>query len=73
MPKLKEVGDKCIQDREYNLSAKAYKLANDNESLNKLGELCIKEGFIETGYEIYELAGNSIMVEFIKENFQIRN
>ncbi|RLE45272.1 hypothetical protein DRJ25_05945, partial [Candidatus Woesearchaeota archaeon] len=52
-------------------AAKAYELAKDPERLSKLGDICLNENLFATALKAYELAGNKMMVEFVKENFKV--
>jgi len=50
-------------------AAKAYKLAGDNNSLNKVGDKLMEEDSLEEALAVYKMADNKAMVQFIEENF----
>src|SRR3989344_2110253 len=64
-----ELGSKCIEQKEYAYALKAFELAASPEHLNQLGDTCLREEQISKALEAYSLAGNTMMSDFIKQNF----
>ena len=63
------IGDKCLKEGHYLYAARAYELAGDREKLTKVGDIFLKSGLLSNALQIYELANNKVMVQFIKQNF----
>ena len=58
-----------MRERQLGYAAKAYELAGDSPRLSTLGDTCLREGLFATAYKSYVLAGNTMMAQFVKENF----
>ena len=67
--KLIQLGNRCVDEKEYDYAIKAFELAEDKEKLNSIGDICLKDEHVSKALEAYGLAGNTIMIEFIKTNF----
>ena len=64
--RLKEIGDQCVSKFKFDY---AFELAASPEHLNQLGDTCLREEQISKALEAYSLAGNTMMSDFIKQNF----
>jgi len=39
--------------------------------LNKVGDIFLQKEQLNNAYEVYKIAGNQIMIQFLRENFQM--
>ena len=58
-----------MEEKEFDYAIKAFELAEDKEKLNCLGDICLKDEHVSKALEAYGLAGNEVMINFIRENF----
>ncbi len=64
------IGNRCLETREYLPALKSFSKSENREKLDLLGKKLMEEEEISLAMKAFSLAGNSMMVEFIKKNFQ---
>ncbi len=67
--KFIEFGNRCVEQREYAYAINSFGKAGDVNKLNMVGDILLKDEYLQLAYEAYKLADNEIMIEFLKENF----
>ena len=67
---LKKAADVFFSNNNYSEAIKVCKLIGDRERLNNLGDAFLKSGLLSNALYTYEAAGNNLMVDFIKQNFE---
>jgi tetratricopeptide (TPR) repeat protein len=70
--KLVAVGKACIKHDRLVLAAKAFELANATDELNLVGDIFLQKEQLNNCYEVYKLAGNEMMIQFLRDNFNMQ-
>ena len=65
------VGEMCIKHDQLIQAAKAFEIGGAMDRLNQVGDIFMQKEQLNNAYEVYKIANNSVMIEFLRENFKM--